>query len=102
MYYAILCEDTPNSLEKRKAVRPAHLKRLETLDKEGRLLSAGALLKQEAADLYQAGIHGSLIVADFSNLAEAKAWISADPFVTAEVYGKITVFPYRVSFPNEH
>ena len=31
MWYAIMAEDAPNSLEKRLAARPEHLKRLQAL-----------------------------------------------------------------------
>ena len=41
MFYAIICEDVPNSLELRMAARPAHLSRLEALQNEGRLILAG-------------------------------------------------------------
>ncbi|HEB87232.1 MAG TPA: hypothetical protein ENI68_09510, partial [Gammaproteobacteria bacterium] len=41
MWYAIISEDTKNSLEKRKTARPAHVRRLQTLQDEGRLLIAG-------------------------------------------------------------
>ena len=41
MLYAIICQDVDNSLEARKATRPAHLKRLEKLQNEGRLVIAG-------------------------------------------------------------
>lgn len=101
MYYAILCEDTPDSLEKRRAVRPAHVMRLEELDKKGRLLTAGPLLKSDSENLYAAGIQGSLIIAEFGNLEEAKAWAAADPYVTADIYARVNVFPYKVVFPNE-
>ena len=42
MWYAIICEDSENSLEKRLQVRPAHLERLYKLRDQGRLLVAGA------------------------------------------------------------
>lgn len=100
-YYAIICEDTPNSMEKRRAVRPAHLKRLDELQKQGRLITAGPLLNSDSENLLS-GIHGSLMVAKFDSLEDAKAWAAADPFVTAEVYGRINVFPYKVVYPNEH
>jgi uncharacterized protein YciI len=101
MYFAIICEDTPNSLEKRRAVRPAHLQRLETLNQAGRLLTAGALLKSESENLFEAGVQGSVIIAQFGNLEEAKSWAAADPFVTADIYARVTVFPYKVAFPHE-
>ena len=41
MLYVIVAEDTDHSLEKRLAVRPAHLQRLVKLQNQGRLIVAG-------------------------------------------------------------
>ncbi|NCA27256.1 MAG: hypothetical protein EBU69_04210, partial [Methylophilaceae bacterium] len=38
MWYCIIAEDSPNSLEKRLANRPEHLARLTELQNAGRLL----------------------------------------------------------------
>ena len=43
---------------------------------------------------------GTLIVAEFNSLEEAKAWINADPFVTEGVFAKVTVKPFRKFFPK--
>ncbi len=48
MWYAIIAEDTPNSLEKRLAARPDHLARLQQLQDEARLLLAGPSLPSTA------------------------------------------------------
>lgn len=98
-YYAFICEDAENVLEKRKSVRPAHLSRLEKLQTDNRLLVAGPLMNQDGDNPIIAGIHGSLIIAKFNSLAEAREWIAADPFVTAEVYQRITVKPYKIVLP---
>lgn len=36
MWYAIMAEDTPNSLDKRLAARPEHLMRLQILQEAGK------------------------------------------------------------------
>ena len=41
MLYAIIGDDTANSLEKRLGARPAHLERLQLMQREGRLVLAG-------------------------------------------------------------
>lgn len=99
MWYAIMAEDTPNSLEKRLANRPAHLARLQALQTEGRLLLAGPFPAIDSADPGPAGFSGSLIVAEFDDLPAAQTWADADPFVAAGVYGKVTVKPFRKSLP---
>ncbi|HEY8355590.1 MAG TPA: YciI family protein [Methylophilaceae bacterium] len=100
MWYAIIAEDTPNSLEKRLAARPDHIARLQQLQNEGRLLLAGPFPATDSADPGQAGYSGSLIIADFPSLEDAKTWAQADPYVTAGVYAGVTVKPFRKTLPT--
>ncbi len=100
MYYAFFCEDAHDVLEKRKSIRPAHLERLKILTAENRLLAAGPLMNQDGDNPFVAGIHGSLIIAKFNSLDEAREWIAADPYVTAEVYKQITVKPFKIVLPE--
>ncbi len=74
MLYAIISEDIENSLESRKSARPAHLARLESLTKQGRLILAGPHPALDTDDPGEAGFSGSLVVAEFPSLAEAKSW----------------------------
>lgn len=99
MWYAITADDAPGSLEKRMAVRPAHLQRLQMLQNEGRLLLAGPFPAIDSIDPGPAGYSGSLIVAEFDNLEAARSWADADPFVAAGVYASVTVKPFRKSLP---
>ena len=99
MFYAVIAEDKPNSLLKRLEVRPEHLERIKQLNNEGRLLLAGPHPSIDAEDPGEAGYTGSLIVAEFNSLEEAKLWAEADPFVKAGVYDKITVKPFRKVLP---
>lgn len=99
MWYAIIAEDAPNSLVLRQASRPAHLERLQALQNAGRLLLAGPFPAIDSQDPGSAGFTGSLIVAEFDNLAEAQAWAQADPFVASGVYVKVSVKPFRKTLP---
>jgi len=99
MWYAIMAEDTPNSLEKRLAARPEHLSRLQDLQNAGRLLLAGPFPSIDSTDPGPAGFSGSLIVAEFTSLEEASTWANKDPFVTAGVYHQVTVKPFRKTLP---
>jgi uncharacterized protein YciI len=99
MWYAIVAEDTPNSLEKRLAARPAHLARLTAMQEAGRLLLAGPFPAIDSVDPGPAGFSGSLIVAEFANLQEAEQWAKDDPFVAAGVYLKVDVKPFRKTLP---
>jgi len=99
MWYAIVGEDHPDSLQRRLAARPAHVERLHALQAEGRLFVAGPFPAIDAADPGPAGFTGSLIVADFASLAEAQAWADADPYVAAGVYARVVVRPFRKALP---
>ena len=99
MLYAIIAEDEPNSLEKRMNARPAHFARLTELQNQGRLLLAGPFPAIDSIDPGTAGFSGSLIVAEFSDLAAAKTWADADPFVTTGVYANVVVKPFRKTLP---
>lgn len=99
MWYAIWATDTPNSLEKRLAARPAHLARLTQLQAAGQLLLAGPMPAIDNQDPGPAGFTGSLIVAEFESLEVATDWANSDPFVNAGVYASVTVKPFRKTLP---
>jgi uncharacterized protein YciI len=99
MWYAITGTDNPDSLARRQGVRPAHLDRLKQLQAEGRLLLAGPFPAIDAEDPGGAGFTGSLIIASFENLAAAKAWADADPYIAAGVYRDVRVQPFRKVYP---
>jgi hypothetical protein len=100
MLYAIIAQDVENSLENRLKARPDHLKRLEALQSEGRLVLAGPHPAIDSEDPGENGFSGSLVVAEFDSLNDAQAWAEQDPYVTAGVYGQVTVKPFKKVFPN--
>lgn len=99
MWYAITGTDKKNSLEARKAARPAHIARLETLRDAGRLKLAGPFPAIDAEDPGPAGFTGSLIVAEFASLADARDWAESDPYLAAGVYASVDVKPMRMVLP---
>ena len=99
MLYALVGHDAPGTLEQRLAARPAHLERLNALLNEGRLVLAGPLPAIDSLDPGPAGFQGSLVVAEFASLDEAKAWADADPYVAAGVYATVDVYPFRKVLP---
>jgi uncharacterized protein len=99
MWYAIIGNDRKNSLEARTAARPQHLARLEALHEVGRLRLAGPFPAIDAADPGPAGFSGSLIVAEFDSLEDARAWADADPYLAAGVYASVDVRPFRPVLP---
>ncbi|HSN01155.1 MAG TPA: YciI family protein [Rudaea sp.] len=99
MWYAIHATDHPDCLPARLAARTAHLARLHALHDAGRLLLAGPFPASDAEDPGPAGFTGSLIVAEFGDLAAARAWADADPYRAAGVYRAVDVRPFRKVLP---
>ena len=98
MWYLIYSEDVAGSLPQRKLARPAHLARLQALQDEGRLLTAGPNPAFDAEDPADAGFTGSTVIADFASQADAQAWADADPYVAAGVYARVTIKPFKKVF----
>ena len=99
MYYAIISQDVDNSLPLRKQARPAHIERLNSLRDQGRLLVAGPFPAIDTTEPGEAGFSGSLVIAEFDSLEEAKAWANADPYLEAGVYDQVDVRPYKPVLP---
>jgi len=99
MLYAIISQDHEGSLEARLGARPEHLRRLEILKQDGRLVLAGPHPAIDSDDPGAAGFSGSLVVAEFDSLEDARDWADADPYVNAGVYAQVTVKPFRKTLP---
>ncbi|OLO07751.1 hypothetical protein BTW08_10295 [Salinicola sp. MH3R3-1] len=99
MLYAIISDDVEDSLQKRLSVRPEHVKRLENLKDEGRLILAGPHPAIDSDNPGDAGFSGSLIVAEFDSLEAAQRWADADPYVAAGVYSQVRVKPFKRVLP---
>lgn len=100
MLYAIIAQDKANSLQNRLRARPEHIQRLQALQDDGRLILAGPHPAIDSEDPGDDGFSGSLIVAEFETLAAAQSWAEQDPYVTADVYKKVTVKPFKKVFPR--
>ena len=98
MLYVIYAEDNADSLEKRNAVRPAHLARLQLLHDEGRLIVAGPMPVVDSNDPGAAGFSGSTVIAEFSSLEAAQSWAEDDPYIAAGVYKQVVVKPFKRVF----
>jgi len=99
MWYVIYSKDREDSLQARQKARPEHLARVEALLQEGRLLLAGPRPAIDAEDPGPAGFQGSLIVAQFDSLEDARQWADSDPYVRAGVYESIEVTPFKRVMP---
>ena len=85
--FVVTCTDNEGTVEKRLAVRPQHLARLEKLDAEGRLIAAGAMPKDPANP--QAGFYGSTIIADFDSREALDAWLDVTGIITGPIFRRI-------------
>lgn len=99
MLYAIISEDVSDSLALRKNARDRHLARLDELSNQGRLILAGPHPAVDSEDPGEAGFSGSLVIAEFDSLNDARQWADADPYVEAGVYAGVTVKPFRKVLP---
>ena len=99
MWYVIIGQDAPGSLAKRMETRPAHVARLRELCDSARLLVAGPCPAIDAPDPGPAGYTGSVVIAEFPSLDDARAWADADPYLAAGVYERIDVRPFRQALP---
>ena len=99
MWYAIEGFDGPDVLAKRLAARAEHLARLTALRDEGRLLLAGPCPAIDAEDPGPAGFSGSIVIAEFTSLEDARSWADADPYVAAGVYVRVEVRPFKRVLP---
>lgn len=99
MWYAIEGFDGAEVLERRRQARQQHLAKLTALRDAGRLLLAGPCPAIDAEDPGPAGFSGSIVIAEFASLDEARAWADDDPYVAAGVYVRTQVRPFKPVLP---
>lgn len=99
MWYVIEGYDGQDVLDARREARAAHLARLHALRDAGRLLLAGPCPAIDAEDPGAAGFSGSVVVAEFESLEAARTWADADPYLSAGVYVRVQVRPFRKVLP---
>ncbi len=99
MWYVIIGRDHPDSGAARKKARPEHLARLEALRDEGRLMVAGPCPRDDAPEPGPAGIDGSVVIAEFPDLASARAWADDDPYTREGVFESVDIKPFIQVLP---
>ncbi|MFW7340214.1 YciI family protein [Pollutimonas sp. H1-120] len=85
--YLIYAEDVSESEAIRAPLREEHIKRRALLHEAGRVVVSGPLVSSDADAAYS----GSLMVAEFASLDEARQWAMGDPYVQGGVYKNIVV-----------
>jgi len=89
--FAIVAHDRPDAGTLRADTRPRHLVHLEAI--VAQIVVAGPTLSESG------GPTGSIIIADFADLAAAQAFAAADPYAQAGLFGSAAVTAYRQVFP---
>jgi uncharacterized protein YciI len=100
MWYVIYSKDSEDSLQARLDARPAHIERLNVLLDQGRLLLAGPRPAIDSPDPGPAGFLGSLVVAEFDSLEDARAWADEDPYIESGAYQSVEVTPFNLVMPK--
>jgi uncharacterized protein len=93
MLYAIFGRDVDNSADKRTATRARHIAYLQPLIDDGRVVFAGPHPAIDSPDPGPAGFTGSLIIAEFKSLEDARAWAAKDPYSTEGVFASVEIQP---------
>jgi len=93
MLFAFVLRDAPGMAARRLEVRPEHRAYLGAV--ADRIAFAGPLLDDAGA------MSGSLLVIDFADRAAALAWLAAEPFTRAGVYGTSEVTAFRNLWPQK-
>jgi uncharacterized protein YciI len=88
MLFALVALDRPNSVERRMAIRPEHLKHLDALGEQ--LVLAGPFLNDK-----EEGV-GSIVIIEADTLEEAHEMFNRDPFVRENLFDKVTIKPWRL------
>lgn len=99
MLYSIVGTDVDDSLEGRLAARPDHVARLNELKNLGRLILAGPNPAIDSSDPGDAGFTGSIIIAEFDSLQDARQWAGQDPYMLTGVYESVEVKPFKRVLP---
>ena len=93
MQYMIVAYDgtDPEALERRLAVREAHLKGAIALKESGNLIAGGAILNDAGQMI------GSTTYVEFESREALDTWLVQDPYVTGDVWRDITITPIRLA-----
>ena len=91
MQYVVHAYDFPGALDRRLAVREAHLENVRKMKAEGTFHLGGALLDGEGRMI------GSMMLVEFSDDAAVHDWLRGEVYVTGGVWEKVDVKPFRMA-----
>jgi uncharacterized protein YciI len=79
-----------DALNRRLAVREAHIALGDKMRDAGKMLYGAAILDDEEKMV------GSVLVCEFENREELDAWLKKEPYVVGNVWKKLEVHPCKV------
>lgn len=79
----------PGALDRRMAVRPAHLAYVRQLKEKGQFVLGGALLGPEQTMI------GSMLILDMDTEADLQNYLKTDPYIVQGVWESVDVKPFR-------
>lgn len=91
MHYVIHAYDHADStaLDRRMAVRPAHLDYVRQLKEKGQFILGGALLNPDGQMI------GSMLLLNMETEDQLNEYMKNDPYIVQGVWDKIDVKPFR-------
>jgi uncharacterized protein YciI len=94
MIYTLILLDKPGASELRQRVRPEHKAYLAAV--ADRIAFAGPFTSDDGQQML-----GSLLAIDFDSREAAQAWLAAEPFTRAGLYGSISVHAFTNLWPQK-
>lgn len=100
--FAIIGSDVANSDKTRRQLRMQHIARLTDLMAQNRLIIAGPtpITHDDNATHDNSAISGSIIIADFDDLASVQAWVDDEPYLLGGVYSHVEIRPFVQALPK--
>ena len=81
----------PDAINLRLKVREEHLAKIAVLKKSGEFIFGGAILDESGKMI------GSMILYDFPDRQSMDQKLKEEPYITAGVWKKITIQPFRLA-----
>jgi len=78
-----------DAYNRRLATRDAHFAYMDENIRKGTMIYGAALLDDTDKMI------GSMVVVEFATKQEVQDWLAAEPYVTANVWDKITIYPCK-------
>ncbi len=92
MQFAIVCLDKPDHGQLRAENRPAHIEYLNA--NLAHMLLAGPFLSEDGERPV-----GSLLILEFDDQGQARAFAEGDPYALAGLFESVTIRPFRKVLP---